>query len=222
MSSPMHVQESERIMKKRIQENPAWEVILLKTLRRMETGYWSDQYVNSIGQKHHKGITLLDAWAFLEVHADLHTGKLALLYIPLGETPYPDRAVTQNQSCLDGLPLPFSAQFIPQSGGSADDDGVFKWSRPIRMIQHPLSPDRRACIAKPRTVPLEVGTTEFTKTLLHARTTGVARWPYDSDNITLLYRCIPPAVSVPFVAAIRDAHRTPTTQLSFDLKDFAT
>jgi hypothetical protein len=123
-----------------------------------------------------------------------------LARIEVGEEPGPDDAIKSNNAKLVDLPKPFKASFDP--GPRKEGDGLLEWETivafgPIQCEDHGKD-DKDPCPAafmkaisrKPGSIPLEVGTTKPSRTLLHLLEPpfGVARWPYNSKDIHVLVR----------------------------------
>lgn len=104
-------------------------------------------------------------------------------HIFVGKSPYPDKETEQNNEVLKKLNRPFKAHF---HGGNQDEDGSLSWSKPIHAPRVIGSEIRWVLLDEKITLPLEVGTNssrKFNTYMLHGP--GVARWPYDSDYITV-------------------------------------
>jgi len=141
--------------------------------------------------------------AFVEIHAGLMAGYYASGRIRVGATPSADRERAENAAHLANLPEPFTAYLDLEQNG-AECDGTLTWATHISMTRSTGVPLLLTCHADeptpvyttahvpPRTVPLEVGYTMPSRTLLHLNHRGgVARWPYGSEDIYLLVRVTP-------------------------------
>ena len=159
---------------------------LRETLERMNTGKYG-WLCDAIGQKLHP-FDIYDAYAFLHVQAAVHSGKVLAAEVLLGQAPAADNEIALNNERLASLWQPFSANF---EGGCGDDDGFFEWSTPIKVasIVCPDCPATQLQILElePSRVPLEVGYTFPSRTVLHlSQYKGLARWPYGKTSIYLL------------------------------------
>jgi hypothetical protein len=122
-------------------------------------------------------LRLLDEWWF--------GGLISFAHVRVGAEPAADRMVDENNARLAGLPPDFCAEFVPMVGSSYCDDGSFRWTKPL-TFEVLSDGSKRAYQHEPWTLPLEVGRTLASRTLLHIRQSGgVARWPYGSLHITV-------------------------------------
>jgi hypothetical protein len=136
-------------------------------------------------QHSHDSTTVYDAYAFGLLMTWYETGLISFVSISVGAGPCQDHKVDENNKILRGLPRGFSADFIPGKGTGDLDDGLFRWSVPIR-IEHMVDGEYEIRTQPPGVVPFEVGTTRASRTLYHLRKDGgLARWPYDSKEIVL-------------------------------------
>jgi hypothetical protein len=164
-----------------------WFRSLWEITNRLNTGFYNGEYVNTIMQPfRHSRYDMNDAYVFGNVHAKILSGEIVTAKIYVGSDPAHDDQIFLNQQKLNRLPFPFSAEFAPQQGGGAHDDGVFEWEQPIKLSKH-ISFDKTEPVAvPPGSAPLEVGYTNASKTWEHIiGRDRLARWPYFSDWITL-------------------------------------
>jgi len=166
-----------------------------------EGGIWGSGYADSLGSSARfkpKQWPLHQHAAFLKLHALIGSGEVAYTCISTGGTPGPDRDRAGNAVLLGKTHPPFKAHLDMEQNG-ADSDGILTWDEDIRLIrptggffyadnckntgQTLLSfPTTR----KPGSVPLEVGDSWPSVTLMHLwRHRAVARWPYGSNLIWL-------------------------------------
>lgn len=125
--------------------------------------------------------------ALYEFCIGLSAGESARLQIDVSGTPDADRERQANAETLRSLPAPFAAHVDMLQNG-ADRDGWFKWNTPIVLRSDPREGPRQAYLVEARTIPLEIGYSMPSRTLLHIRQArGVARWAYGSTHITLFY-----------------------------------
>ncbi|MEA2206553.1 MAG: hypothetical protein QOE77_3329 [Blastocatellia bacterium] len=131
-----------------------------------------------------------DAYAFSQVHAQILTGEVAIILVNVGATPRGDKEVDYHNAILADSPsYMFFGTFY---GGLADQDGSFTWKSNVEFNVHrydgaakKVRKPRPVSVA-PRTVPLEVGYTKGSRTMLHlGEEHGLARWPYGSESITV-------------------------------------
>jgi len=191
--------EHERALKEMfyeaIQENPQMAATAAEARNHILDGdFYLRDVVDAAFQKweRDKEITLFDAFGFALVWAYYHCGDIAYCTVPLPSGPGPDREITHNQSILDQLPKGFRAEYSPERGRGADDDGTFTIERNIglwrtfRTGEHEQR-EETWFFKEDHTIALEVGTTSVSKTLYHLRCgRGVARWPYGHNKIIVL------------------------------------
>jgi len=114
-------------------------------------------------------------------------GVLAAARVEVGNYPECNSAVADNNVLLADLPSPFAAEFDPQHGASATDDGRLWWSAPIEMKVGPLRCPKVIQVGPRFHTPLEVGSTHIEQSWVHiCRSLGLARWPYGSRHILLM------------------------------------
>jgi len=157
-------------------------------------------YRDRIGQTQRRAScwTPVQAAAFLRVHTGLMSGEFAVTLLEVGEIPVADVARETNAERLTRLHPAFTARLnIDQMG--ADSDGELCWDQPVlaQRSADPAStegidgrtrPTVQDCKIPPGCVPLEVGLTHPSRTLLHlVKHGGVARWPYESTIVALLW-----------------------------------
>lgn len=129
---------------------------------------------------------IYDGYALLLLSGWWFDGLVAFVHVHVGVGPAADRLVDENNKRLAGLPDWARAEFSPIVGSGYCDDGSFEWTRPLRLYTHGPDGKRASYVSKPWTLPLEVGRTTASRTLLHiAEDNGVARWPYGSNRITV-------------------------------------
>ena len=166
-------------------------------------GKHSPDYVAAVGQIH--GATAA-TWP-LEQQAALFgfwlqdlQARYGRVRVAVHATPAADADREANTAAMAGLPPPFTAIVDPRQK-NADADGVLRWSRPITVqanvadsafyVHCPQHATRTAepltvpITIRPGEVPLEIGSTLPSRTVLHMSRLGVARWPYDVQEIWL-------------------------------------
>jgi hypothetical protein len=158
---------------------------------KMNSGLWSDDYVDAIVQKFSGSYDIYDAYVFAKIHAEILEGLTMFQRIHVGERPSADRFKDSNRAKLGNLMRPFRATITDVRGAAANDDGRLKWDEAITFGQHLGDGRIQGASCPPWIVPLEIGTTASSRTLAHLGQCGaVARWPYDHEHITLLVRRI--------------------------------
>jgi len=191
----------QQVVNERCAVEADWVQIVSQVLRRLQTQYWTQEYVDSFMQKWDRfEYDIYDAYSFAQFHAAVNAGKIAHATIQLSGIPKSDHRKSANNKLLEGLRPPFVAQF---TGGSVDDDGTFLWDHSIELVKSTsdnMMSVERVVVPSGR-VPLEVGYTTGSRTLLHlAQERGVARWPYGSCLI-YLYLTIDGDLWSPSIAA---------------------
>jgi hypothetical protein len=165
----------------------------------IRTGRWDRDYLDAVGQIQWGGPSKWprhEVAAFAKMHYHLMMGTASKAGIKVSFTPFPDAERDANASVLKHLPAPFSA-YVDKTQRNDDQDGWLEWDQPItadRSVGEPYyssgrghpEPVTMPLTIPPGKVPLEIGTTLPSRTLLHLGfDQGVARWPYDSTRIWL-------------------------------------
>jgi len=127
-------------------------------------------------------------FCFMRVWSAHLSGGLCFFVVPVGSCPSSDDCLEANTAALKKLTdFQTFVHNAPQ-----DDDGHLEWtdyelgctrltSRGEKKVQIWLTPRR---------VPLEIGTTLASRTMGHLiENKGVARWPYESDQIVVGIAC---------------------------------
>lgn len=108
-------------------------------------------------------------------------GLVAIARFPVGRTPSRDRDAEANAGVLTTA-LPGCPTVAPDRGPGARNDGTWAFPGGERQLN-----DRATLRVSALCVPLEIGGTDASRTFLHLAEDGcVARWPYGSDEVTLL------------------------------------
>lgn len=161
---------------------------LLASYRNMIEDRTGIDYTNAIGQPY-GGWTDGQVAAYSRVHYLVATGKVAKLMVPVGATPGRDADREGNQRKLtEGLPEEFAVEVY--EGNSHDGDALLSWPQGSVMpwIDGYGTESERPLCAWSSDAPLEIGHTDASRTLLHLGEGGiVARWPYGSNDIWLLF-----------------------------------
>lgn len=169
-----------------LKSEPEAGAFLIEAKTKINTGFFSQNYLDSIFQ-HWKGVVdIYDAYMFAQIHAMIGTGALARVSIGVGEIPLGDKAKQENNKRLSHLHELFEAEFYGGSGYGAD--GYLRWSGDIRMELTPTNAPTSIIEVRAGEAQLEVGYQRVEKTyfqLMESR--FLARWPYGSKDITLFY-----------------------------------
>lgn len=178
--------------------SPSVASVLAETRLQLRSERIDQAYVMAIGQTQYSPAAwpAEQAAAFLRIHAGLTSGEFAQVVVGVGDTPQRDRDRTINQQRLKRLHEGFSARLNPDQNG-ADADGHLWWTNEILADRSTgqadpgrsgrPSPIVNAVPIPAGGVPLEVGVSKPSRTLLHLlQHGGVARWPYGFDTVTIL------------------------------------
>ena len=149
-----------------------------------------------LGQPFRKEPDYVDAYAAHLVHGLICSGDLYVAQVEIGAMPLADRCLEENRALLHaGLKAPFKFGLTCANG--ADEDGWLRWGAPLKFVRHFCDETKPACgpscgiehvTVPPATVPMEVGSTEYVTTAGHVSMFGgLARWPYKSTKITILF-----------------------------------
>jgi hypothetical protein len=174
-------------------DSSLWPQLLCEAFVKINRGFWNDAYVSMIMDRWGGGLTFGDVYCFVQIHSMLCSGRAIMTKIELGEAPFNDKHVKENNELLNELPSPFGGEFW---GGVADSDGYIAWNRPIQAnVVFSDGSEKGQSIAVGQ-APLEVGYTSAFTTLQHLRGERcIARWPYDSTAITLMHLIEPIPIS---------------------------
>jgi hypothetical protein len=177
--------------------SPSAAQVLAETRQSLRSGRIDAAYRDRIGQTQHRATYWPpeQAAAFLRVHTGLMSGEFAMALIEVGEMPAGDAARHVNVDRLSRVQPAFTVR-VDVEQSHAEGDGEFSWAAPVRAQRstgRSLSGDatpRPELIAHevpPGCVPLEIGLTFPSRTLMHLlKHGGVARWPYQSTVVALL------------------------------------
>lgn len=129
--------------------------------------------------------SIYDGYALLVLLRWWVGGFISFASARVGVGPAADKMVDENNARLARLPSGFEAEFVPMIGSSYCDDGAFEWVKPLALEVF-VDGAVRIYEHEPWSLPLEVGRTLASRTLLHIEQSGgVARWPYGSRHITV-------------------------------------
>jgi hypothetical protein len=169
-----------------------WGPLLQQVREKLLRGDYG-KLADVVFQNGRNSIATEDVFGFAQVWAHLHMGHIGVCTINLHELPGSDADVLGNQSKLNENIHPlFQAIVDPARGGLGGDDGTLSWDQPIELTRLFLNEESGECrseawLCEPQAISLEIGTTNISTTLMHLRgRMGVARWPYGSEEITVL------------------------------------
>ncbi|GHC72270.1 hypothetical protein GCM10007079_05370 [Nocardiopsis terrae] len=180
-------------------KDPEGQKALINIFEGFMEGRWSQEYIRAIGQDYRlepRQWPIEQICSFALMHSYLMEGILRSVQIGVGETPSGDRYRVENSDALSNLPRPFRAT-VDLNQRNGDQDGWLEWDEPIYVerstgVAYFLCPEDvpgplyLVEKAKPGRVPLEIGTTKASRSVLHViQDAGVARWPYESERIHL-------------------------------------
>lgn len=184
-------------------EDQEWCSVLSQALQQLKEGFYVQEEVDVILQEWPgHSYDIYDAYALSQVRASILGGQIGTAKVDLGATPRADFEVAYHNRMLthspDGI---FSGRFY---GGSADQDGEFAWKHSIDLTVQRYDAATNALLEETcvpidaRSVPLEVGYTKGSRTLLHLmQERGLARWPYESAWLHILVVLDPNLWTVP-------------------------
>jgi hypothetical protein len=183
--SSIHWQVLKKTVDKLINSDRSWASKLGAILGTVETGQYDQALVDAVVQKHRQRYDIYDAYCFACVLSNFVSGHLLIARIPLGQKPFADRCLAENNHALSQLEAPFTAEFW---GGKSDEDGYLEWSTNIELQRGPSSAQAEQYTLPPARVPLEVGYTDASCTHMHlCSAPGLARWPYESKQVWLFW-----------------------------------
>lgn len=188
----IHEKTLKDLVNRRMAEDQEWCSVLSQALQRLEEGFYVQEEVDVILQQWPgHSYDIYDAYAVLQVRAAIRGGQIGTAKVKLGATPRADSEVAyHNRILADSPDAIFSGHFY---GGLADQDGEFAWKRSIDLTVQSYDAATNALLEATcvpidaRSVPLEVGYTKGSRTLLHlVHEPGLARWPYESASLHIL------------------------------------
>jgi hypothetical protein len=192
----VHEQMAAKLMDQMLY-SPSAAQVLAETRQALRSGRMDATYRDRIGQTQHRAAYWPpeQAAAFLRVHAGLTSGEFAVALLEVGEVPAGDADRRVNAERLARMHPAFAARLDAEQS-NAEGDGEVCWTASIRAQRstgRPISggatpsPQLSAHEVPPGCVPLEIGLTFPSRTLLHLlKHGGVARWPYQSTVVALL------------------------------------
>jgi hypothetical protein len=154
----------------------------------MNKGFYKRSYIDLVVSRTGR-YDLVDAYVFGQFMADVWGGYLMTCEVGfLGKVSGPegDKEESENNRLLSRLVPPFRGTFKGQTHGG---DGSIEWTEPITLERRiPGDDQRRESIeVPPRPLLLEVGNLHLYNGWHHLQgETGFARWPYNSDTITIM------------------------------------
>ena len=192
----------------RLLTNEATAATLVRARQHLASGtYYSPEYVDAFGQLHRHTPgrwPVHQVAAFVRIHTGVCAGQFARVQVEVGATPGPDAARDDNAAALADLPEPFTA-VLDMEQNAADQDGFITWDEDITVTRATGASFMAECsrkepltmpaLVRPLQVPLEVGTTMPSRTLLHLEEDGgVARWAYGSKDLYIILNLRHPAL----------------------------
>lgn len=180
------------------QADPEGAMMLAKMHASLRDGAYNRQLIAWVGQTQRDPAywPAHQVAALTDVLDGLAYGRIVRRRISVGETPGPDADRDGNAALLRNLDAPFHAQ-LDMSQSGADSDGTLSWDSPVNLwralgvrVLHEagLYGSLHAPFeVRPWSVPLEVGYTLPSRTMVHLMMEGaVARWAYEDKEICLL------------------------------------
>lgn len=192
----VHEQMAAKLMDQMLY-SPSAAQVLAETRQGLRSGRMDAAYRDRIGQTQHRAAYWPpeQAAAFLRVHTGLMSGEFAVALLEVGDMPAGDADRHVNAERLARVHPAFAARLDAEQS-NAEGDGEVCWTAPIRAQRsagRPLSgdvapsPELTTHEVQPGCVPLEIGLTFPSRTLMHLlKHGGVARWPYQSTVVALL------------------------------------
>lgn len=192
----VHEQMAAKLMDQMLY-SPSAAQVLAETRQGLRSGRMDAAYRDRIGQTQHRAAYWPpeQAAAFLRVHSGLMSGEFAVTLLEVGEVPAGDADRSVNAERLARLHSAFEARLDAEQS-NAEGDGEVRWAAPVRAQRSSgrsssdgsaPSPEVSVYEVPPGCVPLEIGLTFPSRTLMHLiKHGGVARWPYRSTVVALL------------------------------------
>jgi hypothetical protein len=201
MGTTVHRQALEKAVDKWAEKDPArWARIAQYRRLLLENRECEPWLLQFIVQKGWGTIDLYDAFTCMMVRDAWLFGRIAITRIAVHATPMDDALVAENQAAImSEMPDPFAAKVVCERGRGAESDGNLAWDKSIRANVIPSSSHSPTCpvacrpkvedvLIAPGTAPLEIGSTEASRTLMHlAADRSLARWAYGSEEIVLAH-----------------------------------
>jgi|GEM_PF-3253954 len=167
-----------------------------ETLRKLRTDYYDRTLVDMIFQVDHRvGYGLETAYAFANVFAQILSGKILTAKIQIGFLPMSDKYVgDQRAALLEAMNEMLPTELSEHLGGvPQDEDGWIRF--PAGEVEFARTLASRKAQRMQRVVmhgfveriPLEIGTTSAAKTMYQLQRGPLARWPYGSKDLFVMY-----------------------------------
>lgn len=169
---------------------------VIDCLLQVRNGDIDEEWVNTVVQYGHytERFDIYDAFILNRINKEIEQGRILYDVINVGSAPYKDHEVKENNEVLKDVPDPYIAEFAPEYGGGARDDGFLSHKEGSKFHNLKRIVNDRETVGKcymPR-LSLEVGTTSSFTTFKHAvYGHGVARWAYKSEKIYILVNAYP-------------------------------
>lgn len=198
----VHYQEAEKNWIKTILADADKVTVYSEVMRKLHAGYYNQSWVDVFFQKwaRYGKVNIAEACAFAQLWSGLCNGAIAHTRLVVGQSPLNDAEIEGNNAILqNALSLINSrednGEVAPDVckwragfwGGSQDADGYIEWDGIPVLEFHRNAMPAGSCKSEWNRAALEVGYTHCIKTLNQLRMSRIlARWPYDSREITLL------------------------------------
>jgi hypothetical protein len=188
----MQEEDTKRRIEKVLRDEININELVFGCLHDIHQGKYNQELLSAICQKNIGKYDIYDAYVFLKIYSAIQTGRVLFDTVNIGVTPYSDSAIDENNKALKNLPPPFIAKFIPEKGGSANDDGYLTSDCETLQLKRINNGEETLADVLFLDVSLEVGTTASHKTFEHVLAeNGVARWAYGSETLYIFYNAFP-------------------------------
>lgn len=169
---------------------PGFGPVIGDVLKKIRSGWFPKWEIDCVLQKHVPWYDLYDAYAFAQIHTMMWSGEVVVVKVAMGDEPFPDACIKQNDAVMKKMVRPFVGNFY---GGLRDQDGWVEWTEPVFGTEFFVDDEdvehKRLVEIPVGGVPLEVGSTYAARTLGHIYSDpGVARWPYGSKDMWIMVK----------------------------------
>jgi hypothetical protein len=199
----------------RMMARPGGPDLVATLTANVVNGYYSDELCDVMGTgRSRSGPRSLPIEQILLIglaHVEICSGQIIRTMVRADGEPHADSGRHANALALSDLPHPFTAQ-VDLTQYNCDSDGTMSWAEPIEASSYTADQDdhraglQEIVVADPRSVPLEIGSTLPSRTLMHLREArGVARWPYGTDWIHVWLAVGPDHRTFPSLSSVMEA-----------------